>query len=223
MPWYDEFMPNKHRNINAKEHWQNVYKKKSASEVSWFQQSPEFSLEFIRSSQIGHDEAIIDVGGGASVLVDCLDRDGFTNLTVLDVSANALAMAKKRLGVAAANINWIESDIAALNAPHHYALWHDRAVFHFLTEPVDRKRYVENLYKALKPGGHLVLATFAIGGPQKCNGLDVVQYNAPRLMAELGQDFKLIKETNDVHITPAGNEQKYTYFHFIKVPVDEAA
>jgi SAM-dependent methyltransferase len=207
--------------IDRKTHWENIYREKSASEVSWYQQEPKLSLELIRRTHIAHDEALIDVGGGASELVDYLCKAGFTNLAVLDISEKALASAKNRLGKVAQNIEWIEADITQFKPPHPFSLWHDRAVFHFLTDPSDRELYVNALKHALIPGGHLIIAAFAIGGPEKCSGLDIVQYDSEKLSAELGRDFKLIEARSEVHITPANNEKKFTYFRLVKLPIDK--
>jgi len=202
--------------FDRKAHWQNVYQEKSALDVSWYQKKPALSLELIHSTQIANDEPIIDVGGGASVLVDHLCKEGFTNLAVLDISENALVSAKKRLGYSANGVEWFEADITQFNAPHQFSLWHDRAVFHFLTEQSDRKSYVKALKYALRSGGHLIIAAFAIGGPEKCSGLEIVQYDSEKLIAELGEGFELVEERNEVHTTPANIEQKFTYFYFIR-------
>ena len=203
--------------IDRKAHWENVYQEKSPLDVSWYQGEPALSLELIHHSQIARDAAIIDVGGGASLLVDCLSKEGFTKLAVLDISEKALSCAKKRLGDFAQNIEWYESDITQFYAPHQFSLWHDRAVFHFLTKKSDRKNYVKSLKNALRPGGHVIIAAFAIGGPDKCSGLDIVQYDAAKLIAELGKDFELVEERSEVHITPANKEQKFMYFRFTKI------
>ena len=204
--------------FDRKAHWQNVYQDKSSLDVSWYQKEPSLSLELIHSTQVARDEAIIDVGGGASVLVDHLCNERYTNLAVLDISENALASAKKRLGDLAKSVEWIGSDITQFNASHQFSLWHDRAVFHFLTDQSDRKSYVKAIKRALRPGGHLIIAAFAIGGPEKCSGLDIVQYDADKLIAELGEDFELVEERDEMHITPANKEQKFMYFRFIKIP-----
>jgi SAM-dependent methyltransferase len=202
--------------VDRKTHWQNIYQEKSALDVSWYQIKPALSLELIHSTLVARDELIIDVGGGVSVLVDHLCKEGFTNLAVLDISGNALASAKKRLGDLAKNIEWFEADITQFNAPHQFLLWHDRAVFHFLTDQSDRKSYIKALKHALRSGGHLIIAAFATGGPKKCSGLDIVQYDSEKLIAELGEDFELIEERNEVHITPSNKEQKFTYFRFFR-------
>ncbi len=200
--------------FDRKAHWENIYKEKSPLDVSWFQKEPALSLELIRNTQVANNEAIIDVGGGASVLVDYLCKEGFTNLAVLDISGNALSCAKKRLGDFAQNVEWYESDITQFDAPHQFSLWHDRAVFHFLANKSDRNNYVKALINALRPGGHAIIAAFAIGGPEKCSGLDIVQYDAAKLVAELGEDFELVEERSEVHITPADKKQTFVYFRF---------
>ena len=202
--------------FNRKTHWQNIYQEKSPSEVSWYQKQPKLSLELILRTQIAKDEAIIDVGGGSSALVDYLYKNDFTNLSVLDISENALASSKRRLGNLATQIEWIEADVTEFKSPHQFSLWHDRAVFHFLTEPSDRKLYVNALKNGLRAGGHLVIAAFAIGGATKCSGLEIVQYESETMIAELGEDFKLIVERNEIHVTPANKEQKFSYFYFTK-------
>ena len=197
---------------DRKDHWERVYAEKSPAEASWYQREPTLSLSLIRKCKIARNGAIIDVGGGASVLVDRLVAEGFSHIAVLDISANSLAFAKKRLGDKADDIEWFEGDITTFTSPHPFSLWHDRAVFHFLIEPEDRKKYVEVLNGTLRPGGCLILAAFAIGGPTKCSGLDVVQYDAKKLLRELGGGFGLIEEMTESHVPPAGNEQRFCYF-----------
>jgi ubiquinone/menaquinone biosynthesis C-methylase UbiE len=206
--------------FDRKTHWQNIYQEKSPLDVSWYQKEPKLSLELIHRAGVRKDEAIIDVGGGASVLVDFLRKDGFTNLAVLDISENALTDAKKRLGDSAKNVAWIEADITEFNPPHKFSLWHDRAVFHFLTDISDRKKYVGTLKEALRKGGCLIIAAFAIGGPKKCSGLEIVQYDSSKLKSELGEEFELVEERNETHITPANKEQKFIYFRFIRKAAD---
>jgi SAM-dependent methyltransferase len=202
--------------FDKKTHWERIYREKSSSDVSWFQESPDLSLELIRRSGVRNDEAIVDVGGGASVLVDVLCEEGFRNLSVLDISGIALAGAQQRLGDLAETIEWFESDITEFDPPHAFTLWHDRAVFHFLTDESDRRKYVSVLKRALRPGGLLIIAAFAIGGPEQCSGLQVVQYDSSRLKAELGEEFELVEERDEVHITPANKEQRFTYFRFVR-------
>ncbi|MCK5001381.1 MAG: class I SAM-dependent methyltransferase [Gammaproteobacteria bacterium] len=201
---------------DRKSHWDNIYKDKPALEVSWYQSEPVLSLQLIHNTQLASDAAIIDVGGGASVLVDHLCNEGYSNVAVLDISTNALACAKDRLGDKAGSVEWFDEDITRFNPPHQFLLWHDRAVFHFLTEEADRRSYVEVLKQALAPNGHLIIAAFVIGGPTQCSGLDIVQYDAEKLQAELGDAFELIEEISELHITPTNKEQKFDYFRFVR-------
>ena len=202
--------------FDRKAHWQNIYQHKSPLDVSWYQKEPNLSLELIHHAAVQHDEPIIDVGGGASVLVDRLLKEGFTRLSVLDISANALASAKSRLADAGKEIEWIEADVTEFHPPHQFSLWHDRAVFHFLTEESDRRRYARVLTQALRPEGHLIIAAFSIGGPDRCSGLDVVQYDSSRLTSQLGEGFVLREEMEEIHVTPENKEQKFTYFRFVR-------
>lgn len=201
--------------MSNKEYWENVYKGKSSHDVSWYQKEPLLSLELINNSKLTLDDAIVDVGGGASVLIDRLQEKGFTSLAVLDISNNALLSAKKRLGDKADKVNWYEADITQFNSPQSFSLWHDRAVFHFLTNKQDREKYVNVLKKSLKPDGHLIIAAFSIGGPEKCSGLDIVQYDENKMSAALGSDFKLLESRSETHVTPTDKEQSFTYFHYI--------
>jgi len=198
-----------------KTHWDQVYQNKSPLEVSWYQKQPAICLELIEHTGISKDAALIDVGGGASTLIDHLMAAGYTNLTVLDISAAALAHAQQRMGQQANAVNWIVADVTEFSAPTKYALWHDRAVFHFLTKQSDRDAYISVLRQSLQPGGHMILAAFGIGGPDKCSGLDIVQYDAEKLSAELGKEFVLQEETAETHQTPDGRPQKFGYFRFI--------
>ena len=204
--------------FERKKHWGDVYQDKSSSDLSWYQKEPKLSLELIRSTNAASNDAIIDIGAGTSVLVDYLSKEFFTNLTVLDISENAIAIAKKRLGKSAKSINWIVSDITKFDVFQKFSLWHDRALFHFLTDPSDRGIYVKALINAIRPEGHLIIATFAIGGPEKCSGLKIVQYDSEKMIAELGDNFKLVEERKEVHITPANKEQKFNFFLFRRVP-----
>ncbi|WP_105259218.1 class I SAM-dependent methyltransferase [Pseudoalteromonas sp. T1lg88] len=207
--------------FDRKAHWQNVYEHKEVTEVSWFQAKSALSLELIANSHLEPSAPIIDVGGGASVLVDQLLDQGYTNLTVLDISGAALAKSAKRLGEKAGAVNWLESDVTAFSPDSQVALWHDRAVFHFLTDAAERQRYVGALKKTLRLGGHLIIAAFAIGGPEKCSGLPIVQYDAAKLIAELGPEFRLLEERIEEHITPAQRVQKFAYFRFERIVENE--
>lgn len=202
--------------LDRKDHWENVYKDKSPQEVSWYVTEPLLSMQMIHNSLLELDAPIIDVGGGASVLVDHLLLEGYSRVSVLDISANALACARKRLGGRADSVEWYEDDVTCFNPPHQYSLWHDRAVFHFLTDEADRQSYVEVLRRALESCGHVIIAAFAIGGPTQCSGLDIVQYDAEKLQAELGEAFELVEEGSELHITPANKEQEFAYFRFVK-------
>ena len=203
--------------FDRKAHWQDIYKNKSCEDVSWYQQEPLLSLDLIHSTQITHNDAIIDVGGGASVLVDHLYDEGFSNLSVLDISANALSCAKERLGDAAKDIAWLESDVTQFKAPQSYSLWHDRAVFHFLTDADDRLSYVETMSNALKPGAHAIIATFSLDGPEKCSGLNIVRYSPETMSAALGENFQLVETSTEEHKTPAGSSQSFVYCRFKRV------
>ena len=198
----------------TKKHWENVYRSKSPLKVSWYQQEPILSLSLIARAQAPRDAPIIDVGGGSSTLVDKLYDEAYTDISVLDISGSALAHAKNRLADRADKVNWYEADVTCFKPPHRYAIWHDRAVFHFLTSRLDRERYVNVLKQALEPCGQIIIMTFATDGPRKCSGLDIVQYDADKMTAELGQGFKLVETGQDIHHTPAGNQQKFAYFRF---------
>lgn len=198
--------------MSDKNHWENIYQTRLTDQVSWFQPHAEMSLQFIRNTGVPLDSHILDVGGGASVLVDDLLEAGYGNLSVLDISAAALQAAQARLGTSASRVHWIEADITRLQLPQASVdVWHDRAVFHFLTDAQDRARYVELVRHAVKPGGHVIIATFAEDGPLKCSGLDIVRYRPQTLHEQFGAGFKLLKSENDVHHTPSGAEQKFIY------------
>lgn len=200
--------------MDRREHWQGVYEGKDPTEVSWFQPRPESSLALIDRLGLGPDARVIDVGGGASRLVDALLERGFRHLTVLDISEKALAHSRSRLGERAGEVRWIEADVTAADLPGPFDLWHDRAVFHFLTDAEDRAAYVQRLVNAVPTGGHAVIATFAEDGPERCSGLPVVRYTAEGLDAELGPAFALRDTFRELHETPAGKEQSFVYCRF---------
>ncbi len=202
--------------MDRKKHWEQIYANKSPLEVSWYQKEPALSLRMIQATGIGKSEPLIDVGGGASLLVDRLLAIGYSRLAVLDISAEALASTRERVGEHAHKVEWYETDITEFTPSHSFSLWHDRAVFHFLTQESDRKRYVEAVQKTLVSGGHLILAAFAIGGPTMCSGLDIVQYDAEKLLQELGNGFQLIEQVDETHITPTGYEQLFSYFRLAR-------
>ena len=198
--------------MQSKQHWETVYTTKATDSVSWFQPHAQLSLDLIKGTGVGKDAAIIDVGGGASVLVDDLLAEGYTDLTVLDLSGAALAAAGKRLGGKAEQVRWIEADITEVDLPtRRYDVWHDRAVFHFLTTPEQREAYVHTVFRAVKPGGHVIIATFAEDGPEQCSGLPVVRYRADELHGEFGEAFTLLGHKKESHHTPAGKVQQFVY------------
>jgi len=203
--------------MDRKEHWEKTHATRRNRELSWYQKNPLVSLAMICRAGMDFDSPIIDVGSGASVLVDCLLDEGYEDLTVLDISGAALGKVRKRLGARAGLIKWIEQDITAFVAARTYAMWHDRAVFHFLTRERDRKLYVQALHLALQPGGQVLIAAFAVGGPEKCSGLDIVQYDAGKLTRELGAEFRLLEQEQENHLTSAGGSQKFGYYRFIRV------
>jgi len=197
--------------IDRKQHWETVYAKKAENEVSWFQQEPAVSIEFIRHCGADKDAAIIDIGGGESRLVDRLLDAGYSNVTVLDLSAHAIEHTRARLKERAAAVNWIVADITAWTPPRRYRLWHDRAVLHFLTEPQERKAYIRVLAEAVEPGGCVVISTFALDGPERCSGLPVMRYSGKTLAAELGREFRLIETVSEDHRTPGGAVQRFQF------------
>ncbi|CAM3480044.1 Ubiquinone/menaquinone biosynthesis C-methyltransferase UbiE [Bordetella sputigena] len=203
--------------MQSKHHWEHVYASKSPMAVSWYQPHAAMSLDLIEHVGGGRDTAIIDVGGGASTLVEDLDQRGYRDLTVLDLSGEALALARDRMGPRAARVRWIEADITTAALPAQgYDLWHDRAVFHFLTKDADRRAYVRQVMRAVKPGGHVIVATFSPDGPAECSGLPVVRYDADALHGEFGAAFQLIEHRNEAHVTPGGRVQHFVYCHCIK-------
>ncbi len=195
-------------------HWDNVYATKGEAEVSWYQDSPAISLEMIRAASPDHRAGIIDIGGGASRLVDSLLHDGYRDVAVLDLSANALEAAKRRIGPAAAAVDWIVADATAWRPARSYDVWHDRAAFHFLTDPRDRAAYVERLRSAIAPGGHVIIATFALDGPEKCSGLPVQRHDSASLAAELGPEFELVETRSEAHHTPWNSTQAFQFSRF---------
>jgi SAM-dependent methyltransferase len=199
--------------MERKAHWEHVYSTKGERGVSWFQEEPTLSLELIRAVSPAKGR-VIDVGGGASVLVDRLLDLGFDRPTVLDISGEALARARDRLGKRAERVRWVEADVTTVERLGEFDVWHDRAVFHFLTETRDRRKYVELARQSVPPGGHVVIATFALTGPPKCSGLDVCRYDPASLAAELGAGFSLVKEAAETHHTPRDSTQEFTYAVF---------
>ncbi len=202
----------------TKAHWEHIYTTRQPAEVSWYQERPNKSLEWIRSSAIGQEAAIIDVGGGASTLVDHLLTEGYRNLTVMDISAEALSKVRGRLGDKEKQVHWMEADITEVKlSPASFDLWHDRAVFHFLTVAQARRKYLATMNEALAPGGYAIIATFALDGPPKCSGLEVVRFSAETLIQELGSGFALVSSANESHRTPFDTIQSFNYCCFKKI------
>lgn len=198
--------------MQSKSHWENVYHTKPATQVSWFQEHAAMSLQYIRGTGVAKDGHIMDVGGGASTLVDDLLHEGYCNLSVLDISGAALLAAQKRLGERAGKVRWLEADITQVELQQGSVdVWHDRAVFHFLTDVNDRQRYVQTVLHAVKPGGHVIVATFAEDGPLQCSGLDIVRYSPDALHHEFGDAFQLVESAKETHHTPAGKDQQFIY------------
>ena len=202
--------------LDAKNHWEELYHSTSPGKVSWYQENPATSLDFIEKTGLPKEAPILDVGSGASTLVDQLLLRGYRNLALLDVSTRALMLTRQRLGGKATDVAWHHGDVTRYSLPEQYSLWHDRAAFHFLVDPSDRRAYVTSLRQGLRPQGHLILATFAVGGPTRCSGLDVTQYDTQKITTELGQDFRLIETLEELHQTPAGVEQLFSYFWFTR-------
>lgn len=195
-------------------HWNTIHATRAENEVSWFQAEPAHSLELIRDAGATPASAIIDIGGGASRVVDALLAAGYRDLTVLDLAAPALERARGRLGAAAAGVAWIVADVTSWSPPRRYDIWHDRAAFHFLTEAADRAAYVATLRQALHPGGHAVIATFAPDGPETCSGLPILRYDPQGLAAALGPGFTLLDSRRHLHATPFGTFQSFQFSHF---------
>ncbi|UXZ53964.1 class I SAM-dependent methyltransferase [Halomonas sp. 7T] len=201
--------------MNSKHHWESVYQRKSADQVSWFRPHLEASLDYIQSAAPDPHTAIIDVGCGEATLVDDLLALGYDDITVLDISESAIEAAQRRLADVSSRVKWRVGDITQARLPgHYYAVWHDRAVFHFLVDPVSRAAYLLQLRHSLVPGGHVVMATFGPEGPTRCSGLDVVRYSASQLSEQLGPSFELLSDHLEVHETPTGSPQQFLYTHF---------
>ncbi len=204
--------------MNPKQHWEKIYTERRPDAVSWFQREARMSMELIRRVAPDSRAAIVDVGGGASTLVDGLLQAGYRNIVVLDISAAALARARERLGAESSRVTWLEANVLDAVFPEAGVdVWHDRAVFHFLSDQADRSRYVEQVRRALRPGGHVVIATFAEDGPDRCSGLPVTRYSPKALSAQFGEDFPLIDSDHEDHVTPAGVHQSFQYSlcHFL--------
>jgi len=200
--------------FDKKQHWESVYSHRKLTEVSWYEPIPETSLSIIKKFKLPKDASIIDIGGGDSLFVDYLLRLGYTNITVLDISAHAIGRAKERLGDKAESVNWAVSDVLNYNPSVQYDLWHDRATFHFFTESADQQQYLDRAHQCLNPGGYMVLSTFSVAGPSKCSGLSVQQYSETSLSNMFGAYFEKIKCINKLHATPLHVIQKFIYCSF---------
>ena len=202
--------------MDVRAHWDRIYSEKGSENVSWYSPHLEVSLAFIQQTGIEHSAAIIDVGGGQSTLVDDLLSRGFENVTVLDVSQTAIDANRMRLREASARVCWLIADVTSGEfEPSAYDVWHDRAVFHFLTEAGNRAAYVRQVTRAVKPGGHVIVATFGPDGPMRCSGLEVVRYDEGSLQSQFGDRFRLVNSLTTMHHTPAGTMQQFLYCHFV--------
>ena len=199
---------------NARAHWVRIYSTKDESEVSWFQATPATSLALIAGNGLSLDSSIIDIGGGDSRLIDALLDAGFFNVTVLDIAEVALERAINRLGSRATSVEWVVADITRWTPRQRYDIWHDRAVFHFLTKRKDRLAYRKALFKAINPRGMAIFGTFALDGPDQCSGLPVMRYSSESLAEELDRDLQLLDSLTESHVTPGGALQRFQFSRF---------
>jgi SAM-dependent methyltransferase len=198
--------------MDAQTHWEKIYTEKAPDAVSWYRPHLEKSLLLIEQVASSRSASIIDVGGGESTLVDDLIDRGYENITVLDISQKAIDANRRRLGAVSDRIHWLVADITAVDLePSVYDVWHDRAVFHFLTSASDRLAYVRQVARAVRHGGHVIVSTFGPEGPTKCSGLDVVRYDAESLHKEFGVHFRLLGNSKELHHTPFGTTQQFLY------------
>ncbi|HWP82407.1 MAG TPA: class I SAM-dependent methyltransferase [Bacteroidota bacterium] len=203
--------------VELKSHWEKIFTKKKSTEVSWYKPRLEISLRLIKLAAVGNSAAIIDIGGGDSALVDDLLKSGYSNITVLDISQPALDRTRARLGEKSENISWLNADITQSELPSNsYDLWHDRAMFHFLIDATAREAYVRRCQIAVKPGGAVIIATFAADGPEQCSGLPTMRYSPEELQRHMGPSFRLIESIPEMHITPHGKPQSFVYCLFRK-------
>jgi 2-polyprenyl-3-methyl-5-hydroxy-6-metoxy-1,4-benzoquinol methylase len=198
--------------MDTKTHWEKVYKMKAPNAVSWYRPHLETSLALIERAACGRQASIIDVGGGESTLADDLLSGGFENITVLDISETAIDVCKNRMGAVTGRIHWLVADVTRTELDTHaYDIWHDRAVFHFLTQPEQRAAYVRNVARSVKREGHVIISTFGPEGPMKCSGLDVLRYDADSLHDQFGARFRLVESSKELHRTPFGTAQQFLY------------
>lgn len=201
--------------MDTKTHWHEAFQKRKSNEVSWYQPHLVLSLQMILRSVAGPGARVLDAGGGDSTLVDDLVHGGFADITVLDIAPIALERARHRLGAGGMKVTWIESDVLQAPVPERYFdVWHDRALFHFLTDADARRQYVSNVAGAVKPGGHLILATFASDGPEQCSGLPTMRYSPEDLIREVGENFTPVETQREIHTTPEGKDQSFIYCRF---------
>ena len=204
--------------MNSQEHWQNVYQSKAATETSWFQSHLHTSLDWIAQAKPDRSASILDVGSGESTLVDDLLASGYRALTILDLAPQAIERSRQRLGDAAASVNWVAGDITHVPLPPAaYDLWHDRAVFHFLTEPGQRLDYMRQLTQSLKPDGHVIFATFGPEGPEKCSGLPTMRYDEQSISQQFGPGFRLVRNAIVAHTAPFETQQQFLYCHLARI------
>jgi SAM-dependent methyltransferase len=199
--------------MDVEAHWQAVYQQKAPEEVSWFEPLPEQSLALIEESRVDRDAALIDVGGGESRLAGKLLERGYMDITVADISPAALEKARSELGERAGTVEWVVADVREHDFGRQFELWHDRAVFHFLVDETDRERYLQTLRSSLRPGGHLIMATFGPDGPTRCSDLPVHRYGKKELHLTLGRQFEVISSRLDMHRTPSGTDQQFLFLH----------
>lgn len=199
-----------HPALRRRQHWETIYRTKGEDELSWHQEEPTHSVRLIREIA-NTDSRIIDIGGGTSPLASRLLADGFRNVTVLDIADSAIQASQLRHGASARSVHWIRADVTKVDRIGKFDVWHDRAVFHFLTDSEDRRNYVNLARRAVPVGGHVVVATFALDGPEKCSGLDVVRYDGWKLEDEFSVGFALLREKRESHRTPWGTRQPFTY------------
>lgn len=203
--------------MDRRGHWETVHQTKAETDVSWFEESPKVSLDLIDMLGIAPQTQVIDVGGGTSRLVDALLDKGFDAVTVLDISEPALAATKARLGERADRVNWLAADATRWERKSTYGLWHDRAAFHFLTEAADRAAYADRVARAVSAGGHVIIATFAPDGPERCSGLPVQRHDAASIGEILGSDFELVDTRRHDHQTPGGSVQRFQFSTFRRI------
>ncbi len=215
--WHSNGKKSSVSDLGRQAHWENVYTTKDEKAVSWFQEKADISIDLIHATGVDANASIIDIGGGASRLVDALIDEAFNTVTILDLSEKALATSKARLGAKGAQVQWVVADVTTWEPSQTYDVWHDRAALHFLTDPKDRAAYAERVLRAVRPGGHIIIGTFAPDGPERCSGLPVVRHDAATLGELLGPSFKLIESKRHDHKTPAGATQKFQFSRFRRV------